>query len=188
MRTCFAVCMRSLYSIVLLYAFPSFRISARVLMSVLPQIRTENTGAEVIEAYGQGRANRRVLVGSAEHTGPWLEGTDGLRRRLLRFAPGARFVLDYWARNEYGTTRWRVCVCEAVPGEGRGVVLPAIRPAVALLADIHGSPRVRAFLAWLREQGNRIERFTQAEWSRIELHFQRMPLARLRSLQGTENG
>ena len=160
-------------------------------MSVYTEIRKSaktSTGAEVIEAYGQGRANRRVLVGSFEQAGPWLVGTDGLRRRLLRFAPGARFVFDYWARNEYGTTRWRVCVCEAVTGEGRGVVMPAIRPAVALLADIHGSPRVRAFLAWLSEQGNRIERFTQAEWSRIELHFQRMPLARLRSLQGTKNG
>jgi hypothetical protein len=153
-----------------------------------PQIRIEHAGAEVIEAYGRGRSNRRVLVGYAEHTGPWLEGTDGLRRRLLRFAPGSRFVFDYWARNEYGTTRWRVCVCEAVPEVGMGVVMPAIRPAVALLADIHGSPRVRAFLAWLREQSNRIERFTLAEWSRIELHFQRMPLARLRSPQVTENG
>ena len=77
-------------------------------------------------------------------------------------------------------------MCESA-APGQGVVLPAIRPAVTLLADIHGSPRVRAFRAWLREQGNRIERFTQAEWSRIELHFQHMPLARLRSLQRTDN-
>ena len=32
--------------------------------------------------------------------------------------------------------------------------------------------------------GDRIERFTAAEWARIELHFQRMPLARLCAIAG----
>ena len=45
-----------------------------------PMYTGKGAGVEVIEAYGQRRSNRRVLVGSAEHTGPWLEGTDGLRR------------------------------------------------------------------------------------------------------------
>lgn len=143
------------------------------------------TAVEVVEAYGQGRVNRRVLAGVVETQGAWVEGADGLRRRLLRFASGSRLVFDYWTRNAYGTTQWRVCVCESA-AVGQGVVLPAIRPAVTLLADISGSPRVRAFLAWLRGEGTRIERFTHAEWSRIELHFQRMPLARLRSISGTK--
>jgi hypothetical protein len=147
----------------------------------------ETLAIEVVEAYGQGRVSRRVLVGVAETQGAWIEGTDGLRRRLLRFAPGSRLVFDYWTRNAYGTARWRVCVCEST-ATGQGVVLPAIRPAVTLLADIHGSPRVRAFLGWLRGDGNHIERFTLAEWSRIELHFQRMPLGRLRTLDRAKNG
>jgi hypothetical protein len=147
----------------------------------------EPLAIDVIEAYGQGRVNRRVLVGVAETQGAWVEGADGLRRRLLQFASGSRLVFDYWTRNAYGTARWRVCVCESAV-RGQGVVLPAIRPAVTLLADIQGSPRVRAFLAWLHGEGNRIERFTHAEWGRIELHFQRMPLARLQSLDGAKNG
>jgi hypothetical protein len=142
---------------------------------------------EVIEAYGQGRVNRRVLVGGVATHGPWVEGADGLRRRLLRYALGSRLVVDYWTCNAYGTTQWRVCVCESAV-RGQGVVLPAIRPAVTLLADIHGAPRVRAFLAWLRGKSSRIERFTHAEWARIELHFQRMPMARLRSSGGAKAG
>lgn len=150
-------------------------------------IRCQAAVVEVVEAYGQGRVNRRVLVGASETQGAWVVGTDGLRRRLLGFASGSRWVFDYWTRNDYGTARWRVCVCESA-APGQGVVLPAIRPAVTLLADIQGSPRVRAFLAWLRQEGNLLERFTHTEWDRIELHFQRMPLARLRTLDGAKRG
>lgn len=160
-------------------------------MTVVPMLSGASdqhsaAAVEVIEAYGQGRVNRRVLAGVAETEGVWVDGADGLRRRLLRFASGSRLVFDYWTRNAYGTARWRVCVCESA-APGQGVILPAIRPAVTVLADIQGTPRVRAFLAWLREEGHRIERFTHAEWGRIELHFQRMPLARLRTRDGAKN-
>lgn len=150
------------------------------------QVTVQAAAAEVVEAFEEGRANRRVIVGKPSHTGPWKTGKDGTRRRLLGFDQGARFVLDCWERNDYGTTRWRVVVCEALPPGERGTRVPAIRPGVALLADVTGAARVRAFLAWMRQQGDRIERFTPAELARIELHFQRQPLARLRAIAGSK--
>lgn len=155
-------------------------------MPAHPHIRTSLGGAEVVEAYAPGRTNRRILTGIADQEGPWTVGSDGIRRRLLRFAPGGRFALDYWERNEYGTTRWRVAICEAQVAGTAVTPMPAIRPGVALLVDVQGAARVRAFLAWLAEQGNQIDRFSRAELARIELHFQRMSLARLRALQGSK--
>lgn len=148
------------------------------------QLASSPAQTELVEAFAEGRANRRVLVGTAEHTGPWKIGADGVRRRLLRFPQGHRFVLDCWERNDYGTTRWRVVVCEALPAGAQGVPVPAVRPGVALLADIQGATRVKAFLAWLRDHGDRIDHFSRTELARIELHFQRMPLARLRATAG----
>lgn len=143
--------------------------------------------AEVVEAFEEGRANRRIIVGNPASKGQWTVGADGIRRRLLGFDVGARFVLDCWERNDYGTTRWRVVVCEALVPGGGGVRVPSIRPGVALLVDVQGAARVRSFLAWLRVQGDRIERYSAAELARIELHFQRMPLARLRAISGSRN-
>lgn len=150
------------------------------------QVAIQVAAAEVVEAFEEGRANRRVIVGKPSKTGAWQVGKDSTRRRLLGFDQGARFVLDCWERNDYGTTRWRVVVCQALPPGEQGTRVPSVRPGVALLADIQGAARVRAFLSWLRQQGDRIERFTAAEWARIELHFQRMPLARLRAIAGTK--
>lgn len=144
------------------------------------QLASLPVALELVEAYAEGRVNRRVLVGSPVKRGPWVPGADGVQRRLLGFPAGARFVFDLWERNEWGTTRWRVVVARAVaPGEA-AVALPSVRPGAAILADIQGAQRVRAFLAWLRQHGDRIERFSEAELARIELHFLRMPLARLR--------
>lgn len=149
------------------------------------QVSVQVAAAEVVEAFDEGRANRRVIVGTPSKTGAWKAGKDGIRRRLLGFDQGARFVLDCWERNDYGTTRWRVVVCEALPPGEQGARVPSVRPGVALLADIQGAARVRSFLSWLRQQGDRIERFTAAEWARIDLNFQRMPLARLRAIART---
>lgn len=136
---------------------------------------------ECIEAYAEGRVNRRVLAGSPAVTGPWNVGPDGVQRRRVGFPAGDRFVLDLWERNDYGTARWRVVVARAGwPGEAVEL-LPAVRPGAVILADIQGAQRVRAFLAWLRQKGDRIERFSDAELARIELHFLRAPLARLRA-------
>ena len=151
------------------------------------QMDLQAAAVEVVEAFAEGRANRRVIVGNPVTEGAWTTGPDGVRRRILGFAAGTRFVLDCWERNDYGTTRWRVVVCESAVAGSPAVAVPAVRPAVRLLADVQGASRVRFFLAWLRLQGDRIDRFTASELSRIELHFQRMPLARLRAITGRQS-
>lgn len=140
--------------------------------------------AELVEAFAKDRINRRSILGNPVYEGPWTTGADGIRRRLLRFAPGTRFAIDYWERNDYGTTRWRVVVCAAITAGEEGTILPAVRPAALVLADVQGSTRVRAFLAWLAAKGDHLDRYSPAQWARIELHFQRIPLARLRAMKG----
>ncbi|WP_081316323.1 DUF2840 domain-containing protein [Xanthomonas translucens] len=138
--------------------------------------------AEVVEAFAKGRANRRILTGRPRHIGPWVIGEDGTRRRLVRFAPGDRFALDLWEQNDYGTTRWRVVLCEALPSNVAGDSVPSVRPDVAILADIMGATRVRAYVAWLALNRSKIETLNRLELARIEQFFQRMPLARLKVL------
>lgn len=143
---------------------------------------------ELVEAYAQGRVNRRVLTGKPVYRGEWTLCTDGVQRRLVRFPVGARFVLDLWECNDYGTTRWRVVVAQAGgPGEAC-TVLPGVRPGASILTDIQGAQRVRAFLAWIRENRDRISQFSEAELARIELHFLRTPLARLRQQNHRQRG
>ncbi len=137
-------------------------------------------GVEVVEAFQKGRANRRVLVGKPRHVGPWVLGEDGTRRRLLRFAPGDRFALDLWEQNDYGTTRWRVVLCEALRPGMEGVSVPSVRPNVAILADITGATRVRGYVAWLALNAGKIGQLDRLKLARIEQFFQRMPLARLK--------
>ncbi|CAE6868812.1 hypothetical protein CFBP6600_44900 (plasmid) [Xanthomonas arboricola pv. corylina] len=102
-------------------------------------------GAQVIEAFAKGWTNRRILAGKPRQVGRWVIGEDGTRRRLLSFAPGDRFALDVWEQNDYGTTRWRVVLCEALPAGQAGESVPAVRPDVAILAGQN-----RVLLVWQR--------------------------------------
>ncbi|MBO9740855.1 DUF2840 domain-containing protein [Xanthomonas axonopodis pv. begoniae] len=138
--------------------------------------------AQVIEAFAKGWTNRRILAGKPRQVGRWVIGEDGTRRRLLSFAPGDRFALDLWEQNDYGTTRWRVVLCEALPAGQAGESVPAVRPDVAILADITGATRVRAYVAWLALNRSKIDTLNRLELARIEQFFQRMPLARLKVL------
>ena len=73
-------------------------------------------------------------------------------------------------------------LCEALqPGE-TGDSVPSVRPDVAILADITGATRVRAYVAWLALNRAKIETLNRLELARIEQFFQRMPLARLKVL------
>lgn len=136
---------------------------------------------ELVESFAKGRANRRVLIGEPRVKRPWVDCRDGIKRRLVTFSGGQRFALNLWERNDYGTTRWRVVIAEApMPGEVCSV-LPAMRPGARILADVQGSARVRAFMAWLRSNAGRIGQMKPAELARVELHFQRAPIARLRA-------
>jgi hypothetical protein len=111
---------------------------------------TERYLTTVRTLYVEGRKNYRVLFGTPLRThtlGRW----EGYTRLLVCFARGARFALDLWARNAYGTAQWRCFVCEAIgPGE-EGVNLPTVTPAARVLLHTQGAAQSRLFLAWLRE-------------------------------------
>jgi hypothetical protein len=99
--------------------------------------------------YLHGRKNFRVLFGRPLHTETELR-RDGCTRLLLRFAPGARFALDLWARNSYGTTQWRCFVCEAIGAGEEGDCVPTVTPAARVLLHTKGVAQSRLVLAWLR--------------------------------------
>ena len=137
---------------------------------------------QVIESRLEKRINRRVFAGQARRAGPWRVGADDVARRLLEFAPGDRFGFDLWASNDYGSTRWRVVVCEALASDEIGDVVPDVRPFVSVLADVSGAKRVQAFMAWLQAKNDDLQRLTEGEWSRANLYFNRAPLVRLKGL------
>src|SRR5271156_1853335 len=101
--------------------------------------------------YREGRQNYRVLFGEPARTRT-LARAEGYTVTVWSFVPGARFALDLWACNQYGTIRWRCFVCEAIgPGE-EGERAPLVAPAARVLLHTQGAAQSRLFLAWLRER------------------------------------
>ena len=100
--------------------------------------------------YVQGAKNYRLIFGRPLRVETGTQ-TEGYTAAIARFAPGARFGLDLWRSNAYGTIQWRCFVCEAIgPGEaGEGV--PCVTPAARVLLQTKGAAQSRVFLAWLAE-------------------------------------
>jgi hypothetical protein len=100
--------------------------------------------------YREGRQNYRVLFGEPLRIQK-LARAEGFTVNVWRFTAGARFALDLWSRNRYGTIRWRCFVCKAIgPGE-EGDRVPLVAPAARVLLHTQGAAQSRLFLAWLRE-------------------------------------
>jgi hypothetical protein len=110
---------------------------------------------QVREEFVEGRHNYRLLFGRPETSRTAL-ARPGHTARLSHFPAGARFALDLWSRNAYGTVRWRCFICEAVrPGEEAERV-PFVTPAARVLLSSKGAAQSRLVLAWLAgltEQG-----------------------------------
>ena len=105
---------------------------------------------QVHEEFAEARQNYRLLFGQPTRRRR-VNSKDGYTARTNFFAPGARFGLDLWSRNEYGTVRWRCFVCETVrPGESAERV-PFVTPAATVLLSTKGAAQSRLFLAWLAE-------------------------------------
>ena len=100
--------------------------------------------------YVHGAKNYRLLFGRPLRL-ETVRQAEGYTAAIARFAPGARFGLDLWRSNAYGTIQWRCFVCEAIgPGEvGEGV--PTVAPAARVLLQTRGAAQSRVFLAWLAE-------------------------------------
>ena len=105
---------------------------------------------QVHEEFAEARQNYRLLFGQPTRRRT-VNSKDGYTARTNFFAPGARFGLDLWSRNDYGTVRWRCFVCETVrPGESAERV-PFVTPAATILSSTKGAAQSRLFLAWLAE-------------------------------------
>ena len=103
---------------------------------------------QVNELFMDGQRNYRLLFGQPAFS-RLLPAREGLTARAHFFAAGSRFALDLWARNAYGTVRWRAFICEAVrPGE-RAERVPFVAPAASVLLSTKGAAQSRLALAWL---------------------------------------
>ena len=103
---------------------------------------------QVSEEFVEGRHNYRLLFGRP-YVSRIATSREGYTAKLNHFMPGSRFALDLWARNGYGTVRWRCLVCETVgPGEEAERV-PFVTPAARVLLHIQGAAQSRLFLRWL---------------------------------------
>ena len=99
--------------------------------------------------YIQGQKNFRILFGEPLHI-ETRERRQGYTRGVALFTRGARFALDLWTSNSYGTVRWQSFVCEAIgPGEA-GTRVPLVSPAARVLLRSKGAAQSRLFLAWLQ--------------------------------------
>jgi hypothetical protein len=101
-------------------------------------------------AFHDGRHNYRVLFGVPLRI-DYLHREEGISRCVYSFGLGARFGLDLWRRNSYGTIQWRCFVCEAsAPGLDLETV-PFVTPGARVLLHTKGAAQSRLFLAWLAD-------------------------------------
>ena len=99
--------------------------------------------------YRESAKNYRVLFGRPLSS-QTLSREEGYTSTAVSFAPGARFALDLWARNAYGTIQWRCFVCEALRVGESGELVPYVAPAARVLLSTRGAAQSRLFLAWLK--------------------------------------
>ena len=97
-----------------------------------------------------GQCNHRVLFG-VPFRRRVVEVAAGHSRELFYFVPGARFGLDLWIRNAYGTIQWRCFVCEAIKPGTEAMAVPFVVPAATVLLHTKGAAQSRLFLEWLTE-------------------------------------
>ncbi len=98
--------------------------------------------------FAEGAKNYRLLFGRPLRI-ETVTQREGYTAAIGRFAPGARFGLDLWRSNAYGTIQWRCFVCEAIGPGGTGEGVPCVEPAARVLLKTKGAAQSRVFLAWL---------------------------------------
>jgi hypothetical protein len=104
----------------------------------------------VCTRFREGVKNYRVLFGMPEKT-ETVHQIEGETDQVYYFAAGARFALDLWKRNTFGTTQWRCYVCEAVAPGTQAETVPCVAPAAKVLLETKGAAQSRLFLAWLAD-------------------------------------
>lgn len=101
----------------------------------------------VITEFKSKDRHHRILFGEPVRRSVLIRVKGHLKVRH-EFAQDARFVLDLWRRNEYGTLQWRCFVCESVaPGDSAQGV-PQVIPGARVLLVTKGAAESRIFLSW----------------------------------------
>jgi Protein of unknown function (DUF2840) len=100
--------------------------------------------------YQEGSCNFRVLFGKPIDSSRQVT-THGRTRGSVRFMRGARFAVDLWSCNRFGTRQWCCYVCEAIGPDEEGLCVPCVKPAARVLLSTRGAAQSRLLLAWLRE-------------------------------------
>jgi hypothetical protein len=98
--------------------------------------------------FAEGAKNYRLLFGRPLRI-ETVSQRESYTAAIARFARGARFGLDLWRSNVYGTIQWRCFVCEAIGPGGAGEGVPCVEPAARVLLKTKGAAQSRVFLAWL---------------------------------------
>ena len=128
---------------------------------MLAEVRYERLGVTPVNAkpihlttvqtiFHGGRKNYRMLLGTP-HRCETQVCIEGLTRKVYQFAPSARFALDLWACNRYGTIAWRCYVCEAIAPEMPADTVPFVTPGARVLLHTRGAAQSRLFLSWLAD-------------------------------------
>ena len=123
------------------------------------------------------KRNYRILFGAAEKVLKLDEA-----RSVAVFSPGSIIGLDLWDSNLYGTTQWRVLVCQTVaPGEVAQRI-PQVAAGDRILLDVRGATRARAALRWLASHvdGQNLNDISAERFALASLRLNRMPLTRLK--------
>jgi len=128
---------------------------------LLAEVRYERAGFTAVNAkpiylttvqtiFQEGRKNYRLLFGTP-HRCETQVCIEGLTRKVYQFAPDARFALDLWACNRYGTIEWRCYVCEAIAPHTEADTVPLVTPGARVLLHTKGAAQSRLFLGWLAD-------------------------------------
>ena len=97
------------------------------------------------------------------------------------FAPGDRFALSLWRRNEFGTTAWRTIILQAVSAHENAQRAPQVRPGARVLFDLSGSLRGRIAHHWIVSIADDLSKLTEASIARMESTFRTQSYTRLRA-------
>jgi hypothetical protein len=116
-----------------------------------PEVRRQHTYLTTVHThFCEGAKNYRVLFGNPLRRETLL-CIPGVARKVYQFAPSARFALDLWACNRYGTIEWRCYVCEAIAPEMPADTVPFVTPGARVLLHTRGAAQSRLFLSWLAD-------------------------------------
>ena len=115
----------------------------------------------------RGRCNHRLRFGVPEY-----EMRLDKSRTVYAFQPQQTFGYIRWQANSFGTTDWRLYVCQT-RGAGRISRLPGIRPGADILLNIHGTEAMKSALRQIdrleKDAGGALDNVPASYWRQMQL-------------------